>query len=149
MNKIILVVLAVIVLGGGGLVVVLNKKDKGAESHNHSQHSEGHEASAPNNNQTSTESSDNNEVREGQVAINIKEYAYNPSSLKIKKGTTVTWTNEDSVQHDIMPDQDGDFTASELLSKGQSYSFTFNEVGKFSYHCSPHPYMKASIEVVE
>lgn len=83
--------------------------------------------------------------------VTIENYAYAPAKIKVKKGTTVTWTNQDSVKHDVAPDEDyGDaFKAGDLLGKGESYSFTFNTVGNYSYHCSPHPYMKASVEVVE
>ena len=37
----------------------------------------------------------------------------------------------------------------ELLAKVESYSWTFNTVGTYTYHCSPHPYMKGIVEVVE
>lgn len=83
-------------------------------------------------------------------AVTIENYAYSPASIRVKKGTTVTWTNQDSVKHDVMPDKPSDdFKASDLLAKGESYSFTFNTVGTYSYYCSPHPYMKATVEVVE
>jgi amicyanin len=82
--------------------------------------------------------------------VNIQDSAYIPANIQVKKGTTVTWTNQDSIQHDIVPDEQSDnFQASELLSQGESYSFTFNEVGTYNYHCTPHPFMKGSVEVVE
>lgn len=80
----------------------------------------------------------------------IKGFAFGPAKMTIKKGTKVTWTNKDDAHHDISPDKASpDFTASELLSNGQSYSYTFNTAGSYSYHCTPHPYMKAVIEVTE
>lgn len=101
---------------------------------------------------------------EPQVAIDIKNYAYSKQYIKIRKGTTVTWTNRDTVQHNVMKEHDAsgsahdapkksevrpDVLASQLLSRGESYSFTFNETGVNPYHCSPHPYMKGSVTVVE
>jgi plastocyanin len=104
------------------------------------------------NNDSATHSanSSSNDVKPGQNEVIISDFAFQPSKITIKKGTTVTWTNRDSAHHDITPDQPSDnFKASKLLSKGESYSFTFNTAGHYSYHCSPHPYMKANIEVTE
>jgi len=89
-------------------------------------------------------------VQMGKVSMDIKNFAFAQKTLKIKKGTTVTWTNQDSARHDITPDDESAaFMGSELLSKGESYSFTFDTVGSYKYICSPHPYMKAMVEVVE
>ena len=83
-------------------------------------------------------------------SVDIQDFSYQPEKIIIKKGTTVTWTNQDSARHDVTPDQpSADFEASELLAQGESYSFTFNTVGTYSYFCSPHPYMKGVVEVVE
>lgn len=76
-------------------------------------------------------------------AVNIQNFAFSPSSLTIKKGTTVTWTNNDATPHQI---KSGTFN-SVLLSKGQSYSFTFDNAGTFDYSCLPHPSMTAKIIV--
>lgn len=84
------------------------------------------------------------------TTVGIKDYAYVPAKIQVKKGTAVTWTNQDSIRHDVMPDQESDsFKASELLGKGETYTFTFNEIGTYTYHCSPHPYMKGTVEVIE
>jgi plastocyanin len=87
----------------------------------------------------------------GQNEVFIKDFAFGPAKKTVKKGTTITWTNKDDAHHDVSPDKDyGEaFTASKLMAKGESYSYTFNTVGVYSYHCSPHPYMKATIEVTE
>jgi plastocyanin len=80
----------------------------------------------------------------------IKNFEFAPNKITIRKGTKVTWTNQDTAHHDITPDEKNDgFKAGPLFGKGESYSYTFNDVGTFAYHCSPHPYMKASIEVTE
>lgn len=98
------------------------------------------------------------------ISIDIKDFKYSQQNIKIKKGTTVTWTNQDSVQHNVMKshNDDGkahdapakdevkaDVLAGPLLAKGESYSFTFNEAGANAYHCSPHPYMTGNVEVIE
>lgn len=82
--------------------------------------------------------------------VTYKGFAVVQKAIKVKKGTMVTWTNEDSAKHDVTPDKESaDFKASELFGKGETYSMTFNTVGTYGYHCSPHPYMKGVIEVTE
>jgi plastocyanin len=91
-----------------------------------------------------------NTTNASTVSVAIEDFAFSPSKLTIKKGTTVTWTNKDTARHDVTPDNEtADFKASKLLAKGESYSVTFNSLSTYTYICSPHPYMQASVEVVE
>ncbi len=82
-----------------------------------------------------------------EVEVEIKNFAFSPKTITIKKGTTVTWTNQDTVKHDAASD-DGKFKT-ELMGQGESQSVTFDEVGTYNYHCTPHPNMKATIIVTE
>jgi plastocyanin len=77
------------------------------------------------------------------AAINIENYAFNPATVTIAKGATVTWTNNDSTPHQIKSDKFN----SDLLSQGQSFSFTFAEAGTYDYSCSIHPSMTGTIIV--
>jgi amicyanin len=79
------------------------------------------------------------------IAVPIKNFTFTPTELRIKVGQTVTWTNEDSAQHDVVAN-DGSFK-SELLSKGQSFSFTFTKAGTYDYVCTLHAPMKAKVIV--
>lgn len=79
--------------------------------------------------------------------ITIKSFAYTPSTLTIKVGTTVKWTNQDSVAHTVSSDS-GLFDSGEL-STGDTYSFTFSQAGTYGYHCTFHPSMIATIIVSE
>ena len=88
---------------------------------------------------TNTNTASNNEVT-------LEGFAFSPLELKIKKGSTVTWTNQDSVKHTVTSDS-GSELSSALIKKGETYSNVFNELGTFSYHCTPHPSMKAKIIV--
>ena len=82
--------------------------------------------------------------------ISIKNFAFAKKTITIKKGTTITWVNDDDAHHDITPTSGAaDFVASKLLANGETYKFTFDTVGTYTYKCSPHPYMKGSIEVTE
>ena len=80
-----------------------------------------------------------------QNPVAIQNYAFSPSTLTIQKGANVTWKNDDSVQHTIVSDSQA--FSSPLLNTGDTYTFQFNSSGSFPYHCSIHPYMKATIVV--
>ncbi len=77
--------------------------------------------------------------------VTISEYAYEPAEVTIKAGESVTWTNEDSVKHNAASDESA--FEGPLLSEGESYTFTFEVPGRYPYHCTPHPYMKATVIV--
>ncbi len=79
------------------------------------------------------------------VEVEIEDFAYLSAAITIKVGTTVTWTNKDSVRHTVSSDT-GLFESG-LFGKGESFSHTFTEVGTFTYHCAPHPYMKGTVIV--
>lgn len=80
--------------------------------------------------------------------VNIKDYMFGPSSIKVKVGTKVTWTNQDAVNHTITADNPGSDAPNSMdIGKGQSYSFTFKKAGSYTYHCFPHPYMHGTVEV--
>ena len=76
-------------------------------------------------------------------AIAIQNFAFSPTTLTVKKGTAVIWTNNDSAAHQI---KSAAFN-SNLLSKGQSFSFTFNDIGTFDYSCAIHSSMTGKIIV--
>lgn len=80
------------------------------------------------------------------ASVTIQNFAFSPGAVRVTKGATVTWTNRDSAPHQI--DADEKFPSSPVLNQGQSYSYTFDETGTFSYYCAIHPSMKASVEVV-
>lgn len=83
--------------------------------------------------------------------VEISNFSFKPETLTIKKGTTVTWLNNDATKHNVIFDDEsaGKVEDSRLISKGEKLQYTFDKVGKFTYHCQPHPYMTASIEVTE
>ncbi|KKQ34750.1 MAG: Blue (Type 1) copper domain protein [Candidatus Nomurabacteria bacterium GW2011_GWB1_37_5] len=92
----------------------------------------------------------------GQISesVLISNFAFSPANLVVKKGTTVTWINQDNVGHTVTVDISTGLLAqagpdSSLFGQGQSYSYTLNEVGTYAYHCKPHPNMRASVSVIE
>jgi plastocyanin len=81
----------------------------------------------------------------GLHAVTIANFAFDPPTLSVAAGTTVTWTNNDTSPHTVTAD-DGSFDSGNL-NPGQSFTFTFAQGGTFAYHCNYHPNMKASIVV--
>lgn len=73
----------------------------------------------------------------------ISNFAYSPESITVKAGETVTWVNQDSAPHSATADNESFDTGT--LQKGQSKAVTFAKAGTFSYHCTVHPTMKASV----
>ena len=86
-------------------------------------------------------------VLEDQFSIEIKGFAFAPETVTVKVGTQVTWTNLDSAPHTATAD-DLDFDSG-ILNQGESFTFQFNTPGTFSYICTLHPSMRATIVVVQ
>lgn len=87
----------------------------------------------------------NNSSNLGPNEVALQNFAYSPSTLTVKAGTTVTWINLDSATHDVISD-DGTFNSSNM-GKDQTYNHTFDKTGTYSYHCSFHPSMTGKIVV--
>jgi plastocyanin len=84
----------------------------------------------------------------GGNTISIKNFAFDPATLTVKTGTTVTWTNNDGAPHTIASDAGSPAAfSSDSLSTGASYTFTFTQTGTYTYHCSIHPSMKGTVIV--
>ena len=79
----------------------------------------------------------------GQVVM--KNLAFDPATVTIAVGGTVTWTNEDSTTHTVTADN-GEFNSGDLAN-GATFSFTFDTAGTFAYHCSIHPSMTGTVVV--
>ena len=77
--------------------------------------------------------------------ITIKNYAYGSGSMSISQGDTVTWTNKDSVPHDVVVTSGPVKFRSPMLTQGKSWSYTFTQAGAYSYTCSVHPDMNATV----
>lgn len=75
--------------------------------------------------------------------VTIKNFAFDPATINIKKGDSVKWTNEDSAPHTVT----GPGFDSGTLNTGKTYSYTFNVAGSFDYQCNLHPRMKGTITV--
>jgi plastocyanin len=80
------------------------------------------------------------------TAVDIRDFAYVPDPVEVAAGTTVTWTNSDTVPHTATA-QDRAVLQSGTLNPGDSFSQTFDTPGTFDYFCEFHANMKGTIVV--
>jgi plastocyanin len=79
-------------------------------------------------------------------AVGIDNFAFEPKTLTVRAGTTVTWLNRDDVPHLIISST-GKFNNSKVLDTDQRHSVTFDAAGEYPYFCSIHPKMVGRIIV--
>lgn len=77
--------------------------------------------------------------------VRIKDFAFEPATLEVPVGSTVTWTNADEDTHTVTSSS-GAFS-SPGLDGGETFSRTFAATGAYSYFCALHPHMTARIIV--
>jgi plastocyanin len=84
----------------------------------------------------------------GGPTVSIHDFTFSPSTLTVKVGTTVQWTNTGPSSHTTV--SDAGLWASGTLSppsggggygggSGGTFSYTFMTTGTFGYHCAIHP----------
>lgn len=144
MTKLIIVIVVVIALVGGGVYLASNNSNKPAANNNSTDNNQTKETE---HNANQSNDSSSNAVATNTVAIDNMAFA--PASITVKKGTTVTWTNNDSVAHDVTQTDGKSELDSGVMTTGQSYSYTFDSTGTFEYFCSLHPNMVGTVTVTE
>jgi plastocyanin len=95
-------------------------------------------------------------------AVDIKTFQFDPKTIEVEVGDTVTWTNNDAIVHTVTsgtreydPADSGRVTKTnksgqfdeELDGKGSTAEATFDEPGTYHYFCDRHPGMEADVEV--
>lgn len=81
------------------------------------------------------------------ITVRINGMRFEPASITVKPGTTVTWVHEGRMPHTINGNADG--LRSSTLYNGQAYSHTFKKDGLYNYYCGIHPSMTGSVVVEE
>jgi plastocyanin len=79
--------------------------------------------------------------------VEIAHFAYDPDPVTIQEGGKVIWINRDKEAHTATAD-DGTFDTGPI-EEGKTKSETFKEPGTYAYHCTIHPEMHGTIEVVQ
>ncbi len=70
-----------------------------------------------------------------------------PQEIDIEVGTTVVWTNKDTVAHTVTHRAKEQLFASPMLMPGESFSYRFDKAGTYAYFCMPHPFMTGTVVV--
>jgi plastocyanin len=78
-------------------------------------------------------------------ATTLGTRAYNPNPVTVAPGTTVRWTNDDSIAHTST--SNGSTFSSGTLNPGDHFDFMFPTAGTFPYHCTFHAGMVGTIVV--
>lgn len=86
--------------------------------------------------------------------VAITATGFNPATIKVKVGQSVNWTNQDAKSHQVAsdphPSHDGlSGLEGDPLAKGESYGFTFDKAGTFTYHDHLDPLKLKGTVVVE
>jgi plastocyanin len=84
-------------------------------------------------------------VAEGEGAVAIREFAFDPPEIRVSVGSQVTWTNEDQVPHTATA-ADGSFDTG-TLDNGATASQVFDTAGTFDYVCAFHSSMQGTVIV--
>jgi plastocyanin len=79
-------------------------------------------------------------------AVQIVDFQFQPPTLTVKAGATVTWTNEDTAVHSIKDTSPQATPVSPDLGKAATFSITYGEPGTYSYICGIHQYMTGSVQ---
>jgi plastocyanin len=138
-NTLIGVIVATVLIIGIGALVLAN--DSGNDS----------STTPPPTDTTanSSQQSSNENTATTADSVIIDNFAFSPASITVKKGTTVTWTNKDSATHTVTENDGQKGPDSADLAQGKTYSFTFDTVGTFKYHCTIHTTMTGTVTVTE
>ena len=73
------------------------------------------------------------------------DQSFDPPQISLPAGSTVFWTNDDSIQHTVTSDE-GLFDAGPIFP-GDTFENTFDSAGEFGYHCAIHPFMTGVVTV--
>jgi plastocyanin len=83
--------------------------------------------------------------------VSMKDIAFNPSNITVAKGGSVTWTNDDSVGHDVTKESGpgADFKSGDPggMASGATFTQKFATAGSIKYVCTVHPGMEGTVTV--
>jgi plastocyanin len=93
---------------------------------------------------TSDDSGNTGEAATQGTAVTIENFAFSPTPLRVKAGTTVTVANQDQTAHTLTAD-DGAFDTG-TIDGGAHQTIVIGQPGRYAYHCEIHPFMTGRIE---
>ncbi len=88
-------------------------------------------------------------VLSGVVQVAYRNIAINPDTVKVRAGSTIRWTNYDSVEHNVTSIGGPQSFKSANFGEGGGFSVTLTRPGAIHYLCTIHPAsMNGTIQVV-
>ena len=79
------------------------------------------------------------------ATITISAMKFPADTIVVSAGQAVRWNNADPLGHTIT--FDGGEPGSALINPGTAYVHRFDRPGTYTYHCTPHPFMKGVVVV--
>lgn len=84
----------------------------------------------------------------GSTIVVIRDFAFDPATVRVRPGTKVTWVNcESRGGESHTSTADGGAWNSPLLPPGATFTREYAAAGSFPYHCTPHPGMRGTVTV--
>src|SRR5918999_6038551 len=80
------------------------------------------------------------------IVANSGSNSYNPNPIEVRVGDMMTWINDDSSPHTVTSSNDSTFD-SDIMRRGETFSFTFDNVREYPYFCTLHPSMVGTVVV--
>jgi plastocyanin len=106
----------------------------------------GNSNSSSSSGSSSTPASSSSASSSGGVAIKMQNIAFDPKAVTVKVGQKITWTNDDSTDHNVTADSGADFKSDDFGKDG-TFEFTPDKAGTIKYECTIHPGMTATLTV--
>ena len=96
-------------------------------------------------------------IPEGAAYSKTISERFDPAELNVPSGSTVEWVNQDDIIHTVTSGketgnglfehtEDGIFDSGSLEG-GESFTFQFEEPGRYEYFCIPNPWMNGVVVV--
>jgi plastocyanin len=150
--SVLAIVLASIIIGGVLVIGQVLENDPNIRSEIRQWLGAGGGESGQNSQEEISSSSPPPAMEEGiivSIVGNSGRNSYNPNPIEIKVGDTMTWINSDSSPHTVTSSSnDGSITFdSDVLRRGETFSFTFDKEGQYPYLCTLHPSMVGTVVV--
>jgi plastocyanin len=87
----------------------------------------------------------------GEPMAMLMDFAFEPATLTVPVGTTVTFVNMDPTEHTVTNGKDGKAIENpafdEKVRSGESVTVTFDKAGTFDVTCTIHPTMNMTVTV--
>jgi plastocyanin len=147
MNRILIIIILAILIGAGVVFGLTRNHNNNNQPASNTSNNTSNNASSQK--QPASQQSNNSTTPTAASSVSIENFAFMPPDITLKKGTTVTWTNNDSTTHTVTASSGENGPHSGDLGRGDKYSFTFDTAGTFHYHCSIHPNMLGTVTVTE